>query len=371
MKCSILFACERPNDRVLKTGYALKKAGVHTAAIFRQCSDNQDYGRYFDYVRVEPDTNEIPKLVNRFPSDIVHLHSFAFDQTALEIIRESSKKILYDPKDVFPGLLDKLPSSEMRLRGQIHLLTKSAGLILRDAQAPFSARLMGYKLAKKRLLFPDYCWSSDFFPQKVQEYEELTSRTLKLVFIGNFWPERQPPHWTGAGQIHNFRELLRNGHTIDVYPASAHQGLDHSEYIELSEESEGRFMMRLPTSEYDLITNKLPKYDLAIFIAQDAYMNDSKIYWHPKLPRYGIGSRIFDFASAGLLTLVSYRQTACSPLVKMGLAVSLPKAPLSEALGTLPALLQSAKFGKERLKVMRNASIDSHINKLITFYRSV
>lgn len=371
MKYSLIIAGEKANERVMKISYALRKCGVTVAGIFKGAVNEGELGRYFDFYRIEPDGQELSRIVQRFPSDFVHLHSYGFDQTCLDILRSSNKKVVYDPKDVFLGIHDQLKQLKPIVDGQHHLLTRSSGLVLRDAQAILSARLAGYKLAPKRILFPDLCWSTDFFPKSIKPLDELNFNALKLVFIGNFWPERQPPHWTGAGQLYNFKELLGRGHSIDVYPTGYMKSWDFSDYYKLENEYAGKFKFMASCSEYELIVKRLPEYDLAIGFLQYGFIQNPRIYWHPSLFRYAMATRIFDFTSAGLLTIISSSQSAYQRFARAGLAINLPIGSLADALDRLPYLVRGAKFGIDRFRAMQALSIDNYINKLLRFYRSV
>jgi len=373
MKTSLLIAAEKPNERLLKIAYALKSKGVSVAGVFNKIANSVELGRYFDFLRFEPDTNELAAVVQRFPCDLVHLHSYSYDKTCLDILLKTTKKIIYDPKDVYAGILDADGLNHPRgaVDGQIHLLTKSAGLVLRDGQAHLSARLGKYKLASKRILFPDFCWPVDFYPKQVRHFDAMNFNSLRLVFIGNFWPETQPPHWTGAGQIFNFKTLLDKGHSIDVYPTSYMAVWDFSEYHDLASAYPGRFRFMPHCLEYELVVKKLPQYDAGIFFPQEGFIERPTTYWHASLHRYGVGARIFDFISAGLLTIVSFQQRSKHRFVHAGLAVKLDQEPLGVALDKLSYKFREAIYGEDRLKLMKKISIDAYTDRLLNFYRKV
>lgn len=366
---NITIVSERPNERVLKIGFALRKVGINVQAVFRTKPYEAKLDSYFHSIYVENDTKKIGNIVDRLPGDVVHLHSYGYDDTCRDLLSSAKKAVLYDPKDVYPGILEEFSTPAGYIEAQRTLLESSGGLILRDEQADLSARILNYKLADHRLYFPDYCWSEDFFPSKdARSFKIKEKKSLKIVFVGNFWPERQPPFWSGAGQLPIFLEYLEQGHGIDFYPSHTMVGLDYSDYSALQKKFKGRFRMMQPVSYEAVVKKVLPSYDLATFFPAHAYFPESRVYWHPDLYRYGRAARVFDHATAGLITAISSIQSAYSPLVKDGLAIELKSTNLVDAISSIPAALKEYRNTKARIKAMQKWSIDRHIKQLIDFY---
>ena len=366
-RSNILFVAQRPGERVLKIALALKKRGVQTSAIFRGAFGDQDLQRYFDFVRIEPEASEIARVVSRTPVDFVHLHAYAFDNVCAEIIYNSGKKIVYDPKDVFPGIMDGfLPKNVAD--GQLYLLQHAHGLIMRDGQAHLSARLLGTPLRGKRIFFPDLCWSRELCSVKSSFQERPDERCLKMIFIGNFHPERQFPQWDGSGQLRVFSKILQLGHMIHVYPSKNNVNHDYTDYQKLAVLHQDRLKFFPPVGEEQLLKKILPSYDFGIHVVQASVFPGLGTYWNDKLHRYGMAARIFDYLSAGLDIIVD-NPTSKLLIEKTGFSLKLKN--FDSFQSDMFNFLQGWTFGVERERVISRLSIDRYVDKLLNFYRSI
>jgi hypothetical protein len=360
MKAQIAFAAFRPHERILKISYALRKFGISTIGVFQQPHSQEDYGRYFDFVRFEQDPGEIANILNRSSVEIVHLFSMLFDPVASFVFRFCKKKIVYDPKDVFQSILS-LKEPDGYVESQVILLQRCAGLVLRDGQAWLSARLSGYKLAQNKMLFPDYCWSKDL----IYKYSRPGHKySKKLVLAGTFSPERAFPERSAGGYIQIARELLRQDFDITFFPI---WNTDYSEYIELASNSNGKMRILPPVPDSELLS-ELTKYDFGLVMTQGHLFDGMSAYWRKELMRYGAPSRASTYLSSGIPILATddilMHRILCG--MKCGVAVS------RENLRNLGYSIDGLQYEEMRKKVgcirLNKLSIDNQIHKLVSFY---
>lgn len=366
LKTNILFVAEKPTERSFKISYALRKRGISTSVLYRTSFEDQDFGRYFDFVRIEPDINEIARIAARQSADFVHLNTFCFDNVCTEILLGSGKKVIYDPKDVFPGVAQDFGIPKNVLDAQQYLLQHAHALIMRDGGAHLSSQLLKFSLTRRRLFFPDFCWSSDFFPKIIKSKRDIDIGNIKFVIIGNFYSERQFPHFAGAGQIYVVEAILKAGHSLDIFPSKFNIGHDLSDYERLGKSFPGRLKIHSPLSEYNLITQALPAYDVGLNVSQAVMLPRLPQYLHPRMYTYCGSTRVFDYLTAGLHIGLDYKQFKVA-FRKVGFNI----LNLESFAESIQKYFQAAKFGDERRYEMRELSIDKYIDKLIDFYRRV
>lgn len=372
MKAGILFVADRPQERFLKISYALKKSGVATYGVFRVNTDSHDLERYFDFYRFEPDTREIAKIVSRHPSDFIHLHSMLFDVTCLAVVNSGFKKIVYDPKDIFIGASASIFPDDV-IRGHHYLLERSHGLLMRDLTAIW-ARKQGLKLAKNRIFFLDYCWSRDLLPSSVARVDR--GQPVHLIFVGYFNSEISYPRYAGTGMIHISRSLIEQGFEVSIYPSSPVQKQDLSEYKTLSQLSE-KFHLEPSLSPFELMKRMnstvnavgaefVQSYEFPDKVPEPFFGADSGY------DRVAMPSRLFSYFGAGIpVAWTAARPIASRFALRHKSGVAIPRGGLStlseylhhdELLRLRPTVFQSSRM---------NLNVDTYIDRLIRFYRSL
>ena len=361
MKSQVLFLTETITERVAKISYALKKRGISTAVIYRNIKFNQGFEFCFDFIKKVDNPEEAIQIANRSTSDFVHLYSSFFDAFCLKLIHDGNKKIIYDAKDFFGGaygdwINDALP-------GQNHLISHSKGLIYRDLQSSFTVKKLKLQRPKHKFFFPDYCWSRDLLPT----FAKPQNLELKVAIIGNYLLEEGQE---GLGLLLTLKTLAEQGIYIDYY-AFPHAGGNFSKFTDLSL-SYPNFRILNPLDPIAL-SSRLREYDIGLHLNQFMHFSglEGKTFQNIDAAHYGLSSRMFDFWGAGIPTLSSnlrfYRHF--SNFFKVGAVLS---GPIPQDFINYINKIGIGRYQKEiDIARVRGLNIDSNIEKLINFYRSV
>jgi hypothetical protein len=364
----VIFAGVKPNDRILKLALGLRFSGISTAGIFQARHNNEDYLQYFDSFIVESDAQVLFSLVKSTEGEIVHVFSLAADPLALAFLTLNTKKVVFDFKDIFPGIHPSIVSPEVE-GAQKHILENAQGLVLRDGQAWLSSRLSGFRLAPKKILFPDFCWPE--WQIRADFFKEVESKKFyRLVHIGMAQDEIVHPRRAGAGQARVFETLLNFGHEVHYFPGPMNSYKPYPALARLHEMYSGRFVLQpsLPDSQ---LLYKLAEYDFGLRLSQSYFFPNMPVYWHRSLNRYGVGARLYTYLSAGLPIVASPDDRAPRRACEMGLGIlvnSLQQFDLQRLLEGNPAWILPSS--KRRFSVLQLA-INRRIERLIAFYESV
>jgi hypothetical protein len=362
----ITFFSLSPSDRILKIAAALKAVGIKCVGIFNKIPVGTDVGKYFDTLIVESDQHRIPKIVQTYSKQIIHIFSLSMDGPSFALKDLRGRVIIYDFKDIFteihPRIVDPLTE-----KAQKYILQNANGLVMRDGQAFLAAMLGRFKLASNRILFPDFCWPTWMLPEK---FLKPSSGPYHLVHIGMVQDETLRPDRAGAGQSKIFSRLLENGHKIDYYPGPANSHKLYPTLYKLHTKWPTSFKMCESLCDTRLLA-KLGEYDFGLRLSQSYYFPNMPVYWHPKLARYGVGARLFSYLSAGIPILASPDDYGPRLAVKKGLGITLNSIEdLSLDGSDFNIKLSKIADIDARRETVKRLGIDNHIQRLIAFYEA-
>ena len=363
----VIFSGVRPSERVLKLSSALRNAGVTTSGVFQARHADEDYLRYFHSFREEPSVDVAIKFISKSAASIIHVTALAADPFSLKLFGLSSKKVVFDFKDVFPGIHPGVVPEGVEL-AQRFLMQRADGLVLRDGQAWLSARLSGFRLTEKKILFPDFCWPEWDIPGQFREVE--IKDTYKLVHIGMTQDEILRPDRSGAGQRFVFDALLSNGHEIHFFPGPMNAQKPYPSLHQLSQKYPGRFFFR-PTLPDTKLNIALQDFDFGLRISQSYLFPRMPVYWNTALNRYGVGARLYSYLSAGLPIIATPDDRAPRVAAMMGLGVLLTSVKQTKLTQIIRDSLSTLNPSERRREKILGLTVNRRIDRLIRFYKSL
>ena len=366
------FVTEILNERVVKLCLALKIKGHECVCIYLHNKKSQNFSELeLNLIKLN-NPSEISSYLRKAKPKLIHLYSFGFDATCLEIINNLCCKLIYEPKDVFKGVMNLNIPQEIQ-EGQIALLEHSDGIVFRDFQPHLCAKENNISLSKNRLYLPDLCWPEILNFKRKISFREKNDDKIKLVFAGNFYLEKQNPEYATAGIIHILREVVKQGFEVHLYPF-LHNNLEFTdafiEYNQLELNNEN-FTIHKALDPINLI-NEYQKYDFGCHMFQGEHFHGLPTpYEHKEFGKYGVSARIFDFIAAGiplvnsssfkLINRLLYKRN-CNIIVK------------GDELKLLHNKLINIYYNTIKLSTIYTSyklRIDKRINRLLEFYKKV
>jgi hypothetical protein len=365
------FVTEILSERVVKLCLALKIKGLEYVCIHLFNKKSQDFKELNLNIIKLNSHSEILTFLKEDKPKLIHLYSFGFDATCLELIKNINCKLVYEPKDVFKGVMNLNIPQEVQ-EGQIALLEHSDGIVHRDFQPHLCAKENKFCLSRNRLYLPDLCWPEILKFQRKISFRENKDK-IKLVFAGNFYLEKHNAEYATAGIIHILREVISQDFEVHLYPF-LHNDLEFtdafSEYKQLESNNE-HFTIHKALEPINLV-DEYQKYDFGCHLFQGEHFHGlPRPYEHKEFGKYGNSARIFDFIAAGipLINSSSFKlinrllyNRRCNIIVK------------GEELKTLYKTLKDIDYCALKLSTIHayyKLRIDKRIDKLLAFYNRV
>ena len=102
------FVTEILSERVVKLCLALKIKGLEYVCIHLFNKKSQDFKELNLNIIKLNSHSEILTFLKEDKPKLIHLYSFGFDATCLELIKNINCKLVYEPKDVFKGVMNSV-----------------------------------------------------------------------------------------------------------------------------------------------------------------------------------------------------------------------------------------------------------------------
>lgn len=369
---SVLFVTSLLRAREIKMAKALKSIGWTVILIY---SKNTPFSpdACFDVAISIQSPDEIHAAAKFLRPRVTHIFSGAVDEVVERFCSDKPGPIVIDMNDVFaPSLFNYC---EERFEPTRKCLEQADGFCARDLQLNTIRRLDGWKLPKKKILFPEYCWNDDAEVNSGLEGDG----EVHIVSIGTFCLEKNGQY--DSGYLKLARLLTEQKIHLHIYPhwfyrksklSSFNWNLkeDFSDFFDLQQETPYLHIHQcLPLDE---LKKELPQYDFGIVSGgSDRLDQELSILKRPYLESCYSG-RIADYLDAQLPVIVNSEvRFNCRMMKRYGVLLDLDKI-FEEGFREFLLAAKADRGLKESVKKAAGAlSLSENIGRLSDFYEDV
>lgn len=369
---NVLFVTSLLRAREIKMAKALRSIGWTVILVYSK-NTPFDPDAYFDLAIATESTDEIHGVAKSLRPRISHVFSGAVDDVVELFCADKPGPVVIDMNDVFaPSLFDYC---EERFEPTRKCLEQADAFCARDMQLNTIRRLDGWKLPKKKIFFPEYCWNND----DPIESEEKDNDEVHVVSIGTFCLEKNGQN--DSGYLKLARMLTEQKIHLHIYPHWFYRQSKNSSFNWNLKEDFSDFFDLQKGNPYlhiheclplDDLMKVLPKYDFGLVSGG----SDRLDQWLSILKRPYLDScysgRISDYLDARLPVLINSEvRFNCRMMKRYGVLIDLDQIFVD---GFRESLLTVKKDPVVRDKVRKAAkalSLKENVQRLSDFYEDV
>lgn len=371
--CSqVVFVSDHISPRQMKLGYGLIQNGWEVVLLHKNelpKSHIPYYSRSFSYTSPQ----QAVILAALFSPTAYHLFSSWDFETAEAILRHKLGSTVFDTydlllKQVKPDLKERLGSV---LASEEFCLENADGVCTRSLQLQHTRKVLGRRLTKKVIFFPEYCWGGVFDSSLRRPLE---SEELHFVFVGSCSPEYFHAKKEIAGTTsRSFVDLLTSFKMhYHIYPFHVSGTPLHEafpDYFELSRTNE-YFHFHEPVSPADLIS-EISQYHVGIFVnSYQTMMEGDKAYVSEYFNIY-TANKLFDYLDAGLAIVVGAGKLVNWLTTRLGTGRICYYDDLERFLSSSEQLKVLMKNRENNKKAVATYSVVKQCRRLARFYGSI
>jgi hypothetical protein len=368
----VVFVVDVPIARHFKIASGLQRHGWQVVLLHKGPLPI-DQRRFFAEAIQYADREEGLVLACLFSPVVYHIFSSWNFEVAQLFMSCRPGKIVFESYDVLGGALQKRLVEEYKNQIPLEKFCFEAadGVCSRGLQVQYSKRQLGYKLPRRVLFFPDYCWNLS---------EHLCSRLPKrtdgvhLVYVGAcgqvyFSAERGI---AGPNSKVCIEDITRQGLHYHIYPfLLSGESLESAlpEYVQLARENP-LFHLHAPLSPTALL-REISQYHMGVFVsAQGSLVEGDKTYVREYFHLF-TANKVFDYLDAGLPLLVGVGRLIDWLMMRTGAAELCYLDSLPEALKVLSLPERIAELSSCAEQARASYGVDRQAERLTRFYREV
>lgn len=369
MKKQVVFVSRQPRIREAKLAYAARSQGWEVILLHEE-GVNWDLAEYFDSVKKYKSEAEAISLACGYKPCVYHVFSHVADDVSSVFVKNKPGTVVFDTTDIMEGMV-KDPLFQHYKKKQRYCMENADALCARDLQAQYVRQNHGFKLPKKIIYFPEYCWDARNIPGRE---EKADNGEIHIALAGSFGLEKLNQEDFGYYDI--AKRIVSQGVHFHVYPhchwlyaPKARYEHMFSDFIELSKQTPYFHLHR--TVPMDELVAELSRYDAAISVIRSLIYG--KVPRTHTLAHYNhCGSaRISDYIDAEIPVIINQElKLQCRVLANYGL----PVVGSNEVIDDIKRPLMGYRTEAAKEKIRRGKSIYSlHNNapRLDAFYRDL
>jgi len=301
---SVVFVVDTPIPRHFKIASGLQRQGWSVVLLHRGPLPS-DQRRFFSEALQYLDREECLVLACLFSPVVYHVFSsWNFEVAELFMVARPGK-IVFESYDVLGGALQPvIERSNTQIPVEKFCFESADAVCSRNLQVRYARRTLGYKLPKRVLFFPDYCWNLN-----EQLCTRLPKRTdgVHLVYVGGcgsvyFNAERQK---AGPNSKVCIEEITSRGLHYHIYPFIPNGDAvetAHPEYAELARRNP-MFHLHSCLSPAEVL-REISQYHMGVFVSARGSLVEGDSFYRPEYFKLFTANKVFDYLDAGLPALV-------------------------------------------------------------------
>ena len=232
-----VFVAAWPRAREAKLGQALIRRGWRVVLLY-QHEPNYPLSLSFNAAHKFRGKWEALFRASRYAATVYHVFSLLADPASLMLLERKLGPTVFEPNDVFPGLIRGLPASDTAL--QEECLHKAPALCCRDLQVAAYESKRKVRLTGRRIWFPDLCANLPpvrphagdaeihvvnvgYIPDELFEsggafpvVKALAEKSIHVHLYANFLRQKQTSHELRA-RYHKFFQLAETTGHVHVH----------------------------------------------------------------------------------------------------------------------------------------------------------
>jgi hypothetical protein len=369
----IVLVSDNPTARLAKIAYGLTQADWDVILLHKNKLefDKSFFSTIYQYSSAE----EAVTLAALFNPVTYHVFSSWSYETAIQLIDANVGKITFDNYDQFGGMmLPKWKDNEYYIKlidQEKYCLENATGICNRALSLQLAKKELHYKITKKQIFFPDYCWDKSF------DLKPKRTDGIHLVFPGTFPIEQ----FNASPSLGIFdKEFIESLSACNIhyhlYPPISMYGDEegfkarYKDFIELSEVNPFFHIHQFVPPE-ELIS-EISQYHVGISSHSTLAFQIGDSTYNPSAMKYFCANKAFDFLDAGLdvifgasklMEWLLKRNVHCQGAFSNEIAILLKNKSMNDYTGD--DFNTRISEGRKKLSVKRN------IPRLISFYESL